>query len=68
MAWFSKPKRSVRSEPVTPALCARCGERPGTVLMHFVTGADERPLEPGARMAWLCDVCRNEVGRDAADN
>ena len=65
MAWFSKPKTSERE---APALCARCGKRPGTVFMHFVSGAEGRDLEATARPAWLCDACRDEVGRDAADN
>ena len=65
MAWFSKPRSA---EPVAPGLCARCGTRPGTTLVRFVPGADGGPLGRAARTAWLCDLCRQEVGRDAADN
>jgi hypothetical protein len=65
MAYFSKPKRFGRE---APALCARCGTRPGTVLMHFVTGSEGRELKGAAPPRWLCDTCRDEVGRDAADN
>ena len=68
MAWFSKPKRSVTSEPATPAPCARCGKKPGTVVMHFVTGAEAIPLNAATQPACLCDACRDEVGREAADN
>jgi len=65
MAWFRKHKAS---EHVAPALCARCRERLGTVLVRFVAGPEPTPLEPDARAAWLCDACHDEVRREAPDN
>ena len=37
MAWFSKLKSPV---PEAPARCARCGNRPGTLLMHVAIDAE----------------------------
>ena len=65
MAWFSKPKQAT---PASPALCARCGLRPGTTLMHFVSDASERRRHATPRTEWICDACRADVSRDAADN
>ena len=64
MAWFSKPKDSA---PMTPALCARCHERPGTALVRFVA-ADALGPEAAGRTAWLCDACQAEVRHQAGDN
>ena len=65
MAWFSKRRTSERE---VPALCARCGQRPGTVFVHFVSGSAGREQRMAAQPAWLCNACRDEVGRDARDN
>ena len=65
MAWFSKPKES---EHPTPARCARCRERQGTALVHFVASADAPDPEAAGRAAWLCDACQAEVRRGAGDN
>ena len=65
MVWFSKPKHS---HPQAPALCARCRERLGTRLVHFVAGPDGAPLDAAKRTAWLCDPCQKEVRREAGDN
>ena len=64
MAWFSKPKDAA---PVTPGRCARCHERPGTVLVRVVA-ADAPGPEATGRTAWLCDACQAEVRREAGDN
>jgi len=68
MAWFSKPRGSARSAPTAPAPCTQCSERPGTVLMHIVADAKARPGDAATRAVWLCDACRDEICRDAADN
>lgn len=65
MAWFSKPRGS---EHQTAARCARCRERPGTALVHFVAAKDAPPAETTGRVAWLCDACQAELRRRADDN
>ena len=65
MAWFSKPKDS---RPAAPALCARCGARPGTALVRFVAGPEAQSPGAAGRAAWLCDACQDEVRREGAHN
>ena len=59
--------------PVEPEPCVRCRARPGTSWLDFTvsadaTGADGNPFGGGARRAWLCSRCRDEVQRDADTN
>ena len=61
MAWFSKPKRA---KPAAPGVCTQCGERPGTALVTIEAG----PGGHAARTVWLCDLCREDVGREAGNN
>ena len=65
MAWFSKSKHA---EPTAPGLCGRCGQQPGTALVHFVTTpAPEAPSDGGAAL-WLCEGCVEIVRREAEGN
>jgi hypothetical protein len=64
MTWFSKPKHG---PPVTPELCARCGKRPGSTLMH-VTPAPAAASLPATGEFWLCDACVEAVRREAGRN
>jgi hypothetical protein len=66
MTWFSKPKQN--PPPVAPALCARCRERPGTVLVNFIAAADAPRLDRAEQTVWLCDACLTEIRRHADDN
>ena len=61
MAWFSKPKHAT---PAVAGVCTRCGKRPGTALVTVEAG----PIGLGARTVWLCDRCREDVGREAGNN
>ena len=65
MAWFSRPKDPA---PAAPALCARCGARPGTALVRFIADPEAPPPAAAGRTAWLCDACQDEVRREGADN
>jgi hypothetical protein len=70
MAIFSARKNR---DPIEPEPCVRCRARPGTSWLDFTpgaepTGAKENPFGTGARRAWLCSRCRDDVQRGAAEN
>lgn len=65
MAMFS---RSKNEEPAVPETCARCGQRDGTVHLHYVTPTGAAASNVLPQPTWLCEACARPVRRTASQN